>query len=132
VSVLSHRGAPAEARARAARLGGDVVLALVLLEGLAEKAMARGTPRAAVSALRDAVGLARGDFQVGTLSDPDSTFAHFSKLLARALHATGEMDAAAGVLSEALSASSLPPDKRAELESAYRSMSPGRPVESRQ
>ncbi|HEX4477115.1 MAG TPA: protein kinase [Polyangiaceae bacterium] len=102
VSVYEKRDAPIEVRAMHAYDAQDTLEALLLLEQVAERALARDDVSAAIDSLRRALDLARQDVYRGELDDPLKAVAIFARKLGDALIRGGAYSDADGVLREAL------------------------------
>jgi serine/threonine protein kinase len=102
VRVYEKREAPIEARALHAYYAQDSLEALLLLEQVAERALARDDVAAGVDALRHALELSRADVYRGELDDPLKAVAIFARKLGDALIRGGAFSDAEGVLREAL------------------------------
>jgi serine/threonine protein kinase len=102
VRVYEKREAPIEARALHAYYAQDTLEALLLLEQVAERALARDDLAAGVDALRHALELSRADVSRGELDDPLKAVAIFARKLGDALIRGGAFSDADGVLREAL------------------------------
>jgi eukaryotic-like serine/threonine-protein kinase len=107
--------APLELRAHYAGRGTDAFMALVLLEQVGTRAMARGDPGAAAGALRRALDLARQALgRTGDEVYADAVLT-FSERLADALRAGGRALEAEGVLGEVVERASESPARKARL-----------------
>jgi len=102
VKVCEESGAPIEAHALHAFYSQDSFQALLLLEQVADRALARGDTPAAVMALRRGLELARQEIARGELDDPLRAVLIFSRKLGDALSQAGNYSDAQGVLREAL------------------------------
>jgi serine/threonine-protein kinase len=102
VRVYERREAPIEVRAIHAYYAQDALEALLLLEQVADRALARDDVGAAVDSLRRALELARADTYRGELDDPLRAVAIFGRKLGDALTRAGFFSDAEGVLREAL------------------------------
>lgn len=102
VRVYEKREAPIETRALHAYYAQDSFEALLLLEQVAERALARDDVHAAVDSLRRALELARADVYRGELDDPLRAVVIFGRKLGDALTRAGHYSDAEGVLREAL------------------------------
>ena len=100
--VYEKREAPIEARALHAYYAQATLEALLLLEQVAERALARDDVAAGVDALRRALELARADVYRGELDDPLRAVSIFARKLGDALIRGGSFSDAEGVLREAL------------------------------
>ncbi len=94
--------APLEARALHAFFARDSFQALLLLEQVAERAMARGDTAAEILSLRRGLQLAREEISRGELDDPMRAVLIFGRKLGAALTRAGSYADAEGVLQEAL------------------------------
>jgi serine/threonine-protein kinase len=115
VRVYEKREAPIEARALHAYYAQATLEALLLLEQVAERALARGDLNAGVEALRHALELARADVYRGELDDPLKAVAIFARKLGDALIRGGSYSDADGVLREALHVAGPTGAERAQL-----------------
>ena len=93
---------PLEARALHAYFAKDSFQALLLLEQVAERAMARGDTATEIMALRRGLQLAREEISRGELDDPLRAVLIFGRKLGAALTRAGSFADAEGVLQEAL------------------------------
>lgn len=113
--ILDTLSAPMEARAIHCIHAGESMEALLLLEQVAERAMARGDARAAVSSLRRALSLSRQELSRGELDDPMRAMVIFGRKLGDALTEAGDHADADGVLREALDMTGPVGASRAQL-----------------
>lgn len=102
VGVHGTLESPIEARAMHAYYAQDTLEALLLLEQIAGRALARADLVTGVDALRRALELSRQDVQRGDLDDPLKALAIFARKLGDALVLGGSLSDAEGVLREAL------------------------------
>jgi serine/threonine-protein kinase len=93
---------PIEVRALHTLYAQDAFEALLLLEQVAERALARGDPGGAVLWLHRGLELARRELFRGELDDPMRAVLIFSRKLGEALTTAGDLTDADGVLREAL------------------------------
>jgi serine/threonine-protein kinase len=100
--VLDDREAPIEARALHAYNAQDSLTALLLLEQMAERSLARGDTSGAISSLQRGLELARQEMYRGQLDDPLHAVAIFGRRLGEALTLSRNFSDAEGVLREAL------------------------------
>jgi serine/threonine-protein kinase len=107
--------APLEVRARHATYGGNAFEALSLLDALSARRSAHGDLAGSVSALRQALELARRELHRDGLDDPVTAILIFSRKLAEALAADGRWSDAEGVLHEALGTAPPTSEHRARL-----------------
>ncbi|MFO0614014.1 MAG: hypothetical protein U0414_15585 [Polyangiaceae bacterium] len=96
------RSMPAEVLAMHAFHAQNAFEALMMLEGVANRATWRGDVQGAVMALRRAVELARREIFRGEIDDPMRAVLLFSRKLGEALARAGSLSDATGVLKEAL------------------------------
>ncbi|MBM4362880.1 MAG: hypothetical protein FJ104_09390, partial [Deltaproteobacteria bacterium] len=115
VRAHDEREAPLEVRALHAFYAQDTLEALLLLEQVAERAVARHDAAAAVVALRNALELARQDVYRGELDDPMKAMAIFARKLGDALIRTDAWSDAEGVLQEAMHVAGPTGTERAHL-----------------
>ncbi len=115
VGVYEKRDAPIEVRALHAHHAQDTLGALLLLEQVAERALARDDASGGVDALRRALDLARQDVYRGDLDDPLKAVAIFARKLGDALILGGSFSDADGVLREALHVAGATGTERAHL-----------------
>jgi ATP/maltotriose-dependent transcriptional regulator MalT len=106
--ILLSRDTPVEVLAEHAYRTGDPMLALVLLERMGDLGLRRGDPLAGVLAFRRALELARREALESGDALMDGATLTFSRKLAEAMIASGELPAAEGVLREAFDLA--PPD----------------------
>ena len=102
VRVYEECEAPIEALAVHAYHAQDSFEALMLLEQVADRAMARGDLPAAVSSLRRGLTTAREEIYRGEIDDPMRAVSIFGRKLGDALTLAGDFSDASGVLREAL------------------------------
>lgn len=126
VRVYEQREAPIEARAIHAFYAQDSLEALLLLEQVADRALARDDIGAAVDSLRRALELARADVYRGELDDPLRAVAIFGRKLGDALTRAGLYADAEGVLREALDMAGPAGADRANLLAALARVARGR------
>src|SRR6185436_13515814 len=126
VRVHEKREAPIEARALHAYYAQDTLEALLLLEQVAERALARDDVSAGVDALRHALELARADVYRGELDDPMKALAIFGRKLGDALIRSGAYSDAEGVLREALHVAGPTGAERAHLLASLARVAHGR------
>lgn len=126
VGVYEKREAPIEARALHAYYAQDTLEALLLLEQVAERAVARDDLSAGVDALRRALELARSDVYRGELDDPLKAVAIFARKLGDALIRGGAFSDAEGVLREALHVAGPTGAERAHLLASLARVARGR------
>jgi hypothetical protein len=107
--------APLEVRARDAEDAGSSFEALSLLDALAARRTAHGDIPGAVSALRRALDLARGELQRNEIDDPTTAVLLFSRKLAEALVVSHRWRDADGILREALGSAPPNSEHRAHL-----------------
>jgi hypothetical protein len=124
--LYEEREAPLEARAIHAYYAQDVLEALLLLEQVADRALARDDVRAAVEALRRGLELARADVSRGELDDPLRAVAIFGRKLGDALTRAGSFSDAEGVLREALDLTSVSGSDRAHVLASLARVAHGR------
>jgi serine/threonine protein kinase len=93
---------PAEVRAWHLLQAEDTFEALLLVESVSEKALARGDAEGAVLWLKRALELARRELVRGELDDPIQAVLIFSRKLGEALAVAGALSDADGILREAL------------------------------
>jgi serine/threonine-protein kinase len=124
--VYEKREAPIEARALHAYYAQDTLEALMLLEQVAERALARDDVGAGVEALRHALDLARQDVYRGELDDPLKAVAIFARKLGDALIRGGAWSDAEGVLREALHVAGPTGAERAHLLASLARVARGR------
>ncbi|MGH7269262.1 MAG: hypothetical protein ACREJ3_02430, partial [Polyangiaceae bacterium] len=110
--------APLDVRAKQALHAGRGLEALSLLDALSVRRSAQGDLAGSVSALRNALDLARRDLHRGDLDDPVSAILIFARKLADALLALNRRSDAAGVLREALSNAPPASEHRAPLQAS--------------
>lgn len=115
VGVHEKLEAPIEARALHAYYAQDTLEALLLLEQIADRALARGDAGTGVDALQRALELSRHDVQRGDLDDPLKAVAIFARKLGDALVLGGFLSDAEGVLREALHVAGTIGAERAHL-----------------
>jgi hypothetical protein len=96
------RGLPTEVLALHAYAAQSSFEALMLLETIANRTMARGDVIGSVHALRRALDLARREMSRGEIDDPERAVLIFSRRLGEALARAGSLSDANGVLNEAL------------------------------
>ena len=99
--ALQQRNTPIEVLAEHAFRAGDPIVALMLLERMGDLALRRGDPSAGVLAFRRALDLARREALESGDALMDGATLTFSRKLAEAMIASGELPAAEGVLREA-------------------------------
>jgi serine/threonine-protein kinase len=126
VRVYEKREAPIEARALHAYDAQATLEALLLLEQVAERALARDDVAAGVNALRRALELSRADVYRGELDDPLKAVAIFARKLGDALIRGGAYSDAEGVLREALHVASPTGAERAHLLASLARVARGR------
>jgi serine/threonine-protein kinase len=126
VRVYEKREAPIEARALHAYYAQDTLEALLLLEQVAERALARDDVAAGVDALRRALELARQDVYRGELDDPLKAVAIFGRKLGDALIRGGAFSDAEGVLRECLHVAGPTGAERAHLLASLARVAHGR------
>jgi serine/threonine-protein kinase len=126
VRVYEKREAPIEARALHAYYAQATLEALLLLEQVAERALARDDVNAGVDALRRALDLARADVHRGELDDPLKAVAIFARKLGDALIRGGAFSDAEGVLREALHVAGPTGAERAHLLASLARVARGR------
>jgi serine/threonine-protein kinase len=126
VRVYEKREAPIEARAIHAYYAQDTLEALLLLEQVAERALARDDVAAGVDALRRALELSRQDVYRGELDDPLKAVAIFARKLGDALIRGGSFSDAEGVLREALHGAAPTGAERAHLLASLARVAHGR------
>ena len=102
VRVYEKENAPIEARALHSFYSQDAFEALLLLEQVSDRGLARGDITAAILALRRGLELARQEISRGELDDPLRAVLIFSRKLGDALTRAGNFSDAEGVLREAL------------------------------
>jgi serine/threonine-protein kinase len=100
--------------------------ALLLLEQVAERALARGDEIAAVNALRRGLELSREELYRGELDDPMRAMAIFGRKLGDALSQAGLYADADGVLREALDMTSTAGTDRAQILASLAGVARGR------
>jgi len=100
--IAEHLEMPVEVRAIHAAHAHDVFHALVLLETVGDRALARGDGLSAVRALRRALDLARRDLSRGHLGEAEGAVVIFARKLGEALMLCGDVIEAEGVLREGL------------------------------
>jgi tetratricopeptide (TPR) repeat protein len=100
--VLVNEPVPMEARALHASYAEDPFQALILLERVGDRAIARGDDLGAAHALRRGLERARRELMRGELDEPERAMAIFARKLGDALIRAGEAAEAEGVLSEGL------------------------------
>lgn len=126
VRVYEKREAPIEVRALHAYYAQDTLEALLLLEQVAERALARDDVAASVDALRRALELARQDVYRGELDDPLKAVAIFGRKLGDALIRGGAYSDAEGVLRECLHVAGPTGAERAHLLASLARVAHGR------
>jgi len=104
-----------EIRAKQAMHGGSALEALALLDALSAQRTSHGDMEGSVSALRNALDLARRELHRGELDDPNAAVLVFSRKLAEALAASYRWSDAEGVLREALGNAPPTSEHRAHL-----------------
>jgi serine/threonine-protein kinase len=124
--VYERREAPIEARALHAYYAQATLEALLLLEQVADRALARDDTSAGVEALRHALELARADVYRGELDDPLKAVAIFARKLGDALIRGGAFSDADGVLREALHVAGPTGAERAHLLASLAKVARGR------
>ena len=124
--VYERREAPIEARALHAYYAQATLEALLLLEQVAERALARDDVSAGIEALRHALELARADVYRGELDDPLKAVAIFARKLGDALIRGGAFSDADGVLREALHVAGPTGAERAHLLASLARVARGR------
>ncbi len=102
VRVYEREAAPIEARALHSFYSQDAFEALLLLEQVSDRGVARGDLPASILALRRGLELARQEISRGELDDPLRAVLIFSRKLGDALSRAGNFSDAEGVLREAL------------------------------
>jgi serine/threonine protein kinase/tetratricopeptide (TPR) repeat protein len=102
LDLASSETLPLEARAEHAFRAGEPFAALMLLERMGQEAMRRGDPTVATLAFRHGLELARRELLETGDEGLDAAIVSFSRQLAEALVAGGDVTGAAGVLNEAL------------------------------
>ncbi|MFM2419216.1 MAG: hypothetical protein RL385_3939 [Pseudomonadota bacterium] len=102
LDLPSSESLPLEARAEHAFRAGEPFAALMLLERMGQEAMRRGDPTVATLAFRHGLELARRELLETGDEALDAAIVSFSRQLAEALVAGGDVTGAAGVLNEAL------------------------------
>ncbi len=102
VRAFEKVNAPIEARAIHSFYSQDAFEALLLLEQIADRGLARGDNATAILALRRGLELARQEISRGELDDPLRAVLIFSRKLGDALTRAGNFSDAEGVLREAL------------------------------
>jgi serine/threonine protein kinase/tetratricopeptide (TPR) repeat protein len=100
--IAEHLELPVEVRAMHAAHAHDVFHALVLLETVGDRAIARGDGVSAARALRRALDLARRDLARGYLGESEGAVVIFARKLGEALMLCGDVIEAEGVLREGL------------------------------
>lgn len=115
LGLLDRLSAPLEARAIHCVHAGESMEALMLLEQISDRAMARGDVGTAVSALRRALSLSRQELSRGELDDPMRAMVIFGRKLGDALTEAGDYADADGVLREALDMAGPVAASRAQL-----------------
>ncbi len=100
--IAEHLEMPAEVRAMHAAHAHDVFHALVLLETVGDRAIARGDGLSAARALRRALDLARRDLARGHHGESEGAVVIFARKLGEALMLCGDLIEAEGVLREGL------------------------------
>ncbi len=113
--LFDRLSAPMEARALHCFYAGESMEALLLLEQVSERALARGDQRAAVAALRRCLELSRTELSRGELDDPMRAMVIFGRKLGDALTEAGDYADAEGVLLEALDMTGPAGTNRAQL-----------------
>jgi serine/threonine-protein kinase len=101
-SIAEMNKLPIEVRALHTLYAQDAFEALLLLEQVAERALARGDASGAVLWLHRGLELARREMVRGELDDPMRAILIFSRKLGEALAIAGDLTDANGVLREAL------------------------------
>ena len=115
IRLYDRQGAPIEARALHAYHAQESFEALLLIEQIAERALARGDEDGAVNALRRGLDLSREELYRGELDDPLRAVAIFGRKLGDALTQAGNFADAYGVLREALDMTGPMGVERAQL-----------------
>jgi serine/threonine protein kinase/tetratricopeptide (TPR) repeat protein len=110
-----HEGAPLELRAHHAARGSEPMAALVLLEQVGIRAVARGDAIAAVEALRSALEVARRALCRAGEDIYDDAILSFSEQLASALRMDGRASQAEGVLGEVMERARQAPERKARM-----------------
>ncbi len=100
--LTTEQGAPIEVRAEHAYRTGDTMAALLLLEGVGDRALRRGLPEDAVQAYRRALELVRRAMYEQRDDADERAFVLFSLKLGEALERADDLVGADGVLREAL------------------------------
>jgi serine/threonine-protein kinase len=93
---------PIEVRALLASQADEAAQALLLLETVGDRAIARGDDVGAVQALRRGLDRARRELHRGEIDDPERAMLIFARKLGESLARAGEVTEAEGVLREAL------------------------------
>lgn len=106
---------PVEVRAHYATGAGNAFAAMTLWDRVGALAMGRTDPLGAMRAYRSALLVARLEMVRGDLLEPDEAVVTFSRKLGEALLALGRLDAAEGVLREALDVVGAGPVERSRL-----------------
>jgi serine/threonine-protein kinase len=107
--------APLEVRARQAVHAGSALEALALLDALSAERAANADLAGSVSALRQALDVARRELHRGELDDPTDAVLVFARKLAEALGASQRWSDAEGILNEALGTAAPASGHRAHL-----------------
>lgn len=115
VRLFDQQAAPIEARAMHAYHAQESLEALLLLEQIAERALARGDEVAAIHALRRGLELSREELYRGGLDDPMRAMAIFGRKLGDALCQSGNFADAEGILREALDMTGPTGDDRGQI-----------------
>lgn len=115
IRLYDRQGAPIEARALHAYHAQESFEALLLIEQIAERALARGDEEGAVIALRRGLDLSREELYRGELDDPMRAVSIFGRKLGDALTQAGNFGDAYGVLREALDMTGPMGVERAQL-----------------
>jgi serine/threonine-protein kinase len=102
LDLADENSAPLEVKALHAYHAQDSFRALLLLEQVAEQALARGDTASEILALRRGLEIARLEISRGELDDPLSAVLIFGRKLGAALTRAGNYADAEGVLREAL------------------------------
>jgi serine/threonine protein kinase len=126
LALSDERSAPLEARALHAYHAQDSFRALLLLEQVAEHALARGDTASEVLALRRGLETARREISRGELDDPLSAVLIFGRKLGAALTRAGSYADAEGVLREALDVAGPSGSDRARVLGALAHVARGR------
>jgi serine/threonine-protein kinase len=117
---------PIEVRALHTVYAQDAFEALLLLEQVADKALARDDATGAVSWLHRGLELARRELVYGELDDPMRAMLIFSRKLGEALAHAGDFNHAEGVLREALDIAGPSGPDRAKVLRALATVAHGR------